>query len=100
MLFSLNYHSKKNIKNVQTLIFLISRKLECYFSDHIEIYLINLSLGSPIVELQVTKVTANMTKTAYDTKVGLTVHSLLVVDALQTYGPDFELLVASHKNVR
>ncbi|XP_060085097.1 intermembrane lipid transfer protein VPS13D-like [Ylistrum balloti] len=57
------------------------------------------SRGRPIVELQVTKVNANLTKRPYDTKVGLTVHSLLVVDALQPYGTDFELLVASHKNV-
>lgn len=51
------------------------------------------------MELQVTKVNANLTKRPYDTKIGLTVHSLLVVDALQPYGTDFELLVASHKNV-
>ncbi|OWF52509.1 Vacuolar protein sorting-associated protein 13D [Mizuhopecten yessoensis] len=57
------------------------------------------SRGRPIVELQVTKVNANLTKRPYDTKIGLTVHSLLVVDALQPYGTDFELLVASHKNV-
>ena len=44
-------------------------------------------------------VKANFTKRPYDTSVALTVHSLLIVDALQTYGPDFELLVASHKNV-
>ena len=56
--------------------------------------------GRPIAELQVTKVKANMIKRPYDTTVGLTVHSLLVVDALQTYGHDFELLIASHKGVR
>lgn len=34
-----------------------------------------------------------------DASLTLSVHSLLLVDALQTYGPDFELLVASHKHV-
>ncbi|CAC5356846.1 VPS13D [Mytilus coruscus] len=58
------------------------------------------SRGRPIAELQVTKVKANMIKRPYDTAVGLTVHSLLVVDALQTYGHDFELLIASHRGVR
>ncbi len=41
----------------------------------------------------------NFTKRPFDTSVSFTVHSLLVVDALQTFGPDFELLVASHKNL-
>ena len=50
--------------------------------------------------MQVTKVKANMIKRPYDTSIGLTVHSLLVVDALQTYGHDFELLIASHRGVR
>lgn len=36
---------------------------------------------------------------ARDASLALSVHSLLLVDALQTYGPDFELLVASHKHV-
>lgn len=34
-----------------------------------------------------------------DTSLSLSVHSLLLVDALQTFGPDFELLLASHKHV-
>ena len=29
----------------------------------------------------------------------MSVHSLLLVDALQTIGPDYKLLVASHKHV-
>ena len=52
-----------------------------------------------VAELQVSGVRTNLTKRPYDTAVTLTVHSLLVVDALQTYGPDFELLVASHRNI-
>ncbi|KAL5009745.1 hypothetical protein ScPMuIL_012050 [Solemya velum] len=57
------------------------------------------SKGRAIAELQVSGVKANMTKKPYNTSVLLSVHSLLVVDALQTYGPDFELLVASHKSL-
>lgn len=43
---------------------------------------------------------ANLNKRPFDSTVTLSVHSLLLVDALQTFGPDFELLVASHKHVR
>ena len=42
---------------------------------------------------------ANFTKRPYDTSTSLMIHSLLVVDAMQTFGPDFELLVASHKSL-
>ncbi|KAL4233287.1 Vacuolar protein sorting-associated protein 13D [Mactra antiquata] len=52
-----------------------------------------------VAELQISGVKVSMTKRPYDTNVKLTVHSLLVVDALQTYGQDFELLVASHRNI-
>ncbi|KAK3098591.1 hypothetical protein FSP39_021054 [Pinctada imbricata] len=75
-----------------------SRLVLAQFSIH------NMSLeiqsrGRPLVELQVTRVKANLTKRPYDTAVSLSVHSLLVADALQTYGQDFELLVASHRHV-
>ena len=42
---------------------------------------------------------ANYTRRPFDTSLSFTVHSLLVVDAIQTFGSDFELLVASHKNL-
>jgi vacuolar protein sorting-associated protein 13D len=57
------------------------------------------SCGRPLAELQVTNVKAGVTKRPFDTTVQVSVHSLLIVDALQTYGPDFELLVASHKHI-
>ncbi|XP_047493790.1 vacuolar protein sorting-associated protein 13D-like isoform X6 [Penaeus chinensis] len=57
------------------------------------------SRGRSIAELQVTGVRANLNKRPFDSTVTLSVHSLLLVDALQTFGPDFELLVASHKHV-
>lgn len=44
-------------------------------------------------------VKAALTTRPCDLSLSLSVHSLLLVDALQTYGPDFELLVASHKHV-
>jgi hypothetical protein len=47
----------------------------------------------------VSGVRANFTRRPYDTSISFSVHSLLVVDAVQTFGPDFELLVASHKNL-
>jgi hypothetical protein len=56
--------------------------------------------GKALVELQVTGVQANAQKKPDSSSISLTVHSLLVVDALQSYGQDFELLVASHHNVQ
>ncbi|XP_055954829.1 intermembrane lipid transfer protein VPS13D [Patella vulgata] len=57
------------------------------------------SRGRALVELQVTGVEANISQKKLNSSLSLTVHSLLIVDALQTYGHDFELLVASHKNL-
>lgn len=58
------------------------------------------SRGRSVAELQVTGVRANLNKRPHESTATLSVHSLLLVDALQTFGPDFELLVASHKHVR
>ena len=55
--------------------------------------------GRPVAEVQVTNMKAGITRRPYDTNLALSVHSMLVVDALQTFGPDYELLVASHKHV-
>ena len=52
-----------------------------------------------LIELQVTGVQADVQTKPLNTSVILTVHSLLLVDAYQTYGRDFDLLVASHKNI-
>ncbi|KAK3583966.1 hypothetical protein CHS0354_033760 [Potamilus streckersoni] len=52
-----------------------------------------------VAELQVSQVKANLTKRPFDTAMSLSIHSLLVVDALQQFGQDFELLVASHKSL-
>ncbi|KAM7310382.1 vacuolar protein sorting-associated protein 13D isoform X1 [Ixodes scapularis] len=57
------------------------------------------SRGRCIAELQVTGVQATFSKRPVDSSFTMSVHGLLLVDALQTYGPDFELLVASHKHV-
>ncbi|VVC98576.1 unnamed protein product [Leptidea sinapis] len=57
------------------------------------------SRGRSIAEVQVCGVRAAVSTRPADTSLSLSVHSLLLVDALQTYGPDFELLVASHKHV-
>ena len=45
------------------------------------------------------EVRATVRSRPFDTSCSFTVHSLLVVDAMQTFGSDFELLVASHKNL-
>lgn len=57
------------------------------------------SRGRSITELQVTGVKAGLSKRSIETNISLSVHGLLLVDAIQSYGPDFELLVASHRHV-
>ncbi|XP_071113916.1 intermembrane lipid transfer protein VPS13D-like [Haliotis cracherodii] len=57
------------------------------------------SQGQALAEFRVTDVQADVSKKSQNTSLKLTVHSLLVVDALQSYGPDFELLIASHKHL-
>lgn len=57
------------------------------------------SRGRSVAELQVSGVRIGLSKRPADLSASLSVHSLLLVDALQEFGPDFELLVASHKHV-
>ena len=57
------------------------------------------SLGKSIVELQITGVKASLSHRPSDMNFSLSVHSLLLVDAMQTFGSNFELLAASHRNV-
>ncbi|XP_053983789.1 intermembrane lipid transfer protein Vps13D isoform X2 [Hylaeus volcanicus] len=57
------------------------------------------SRGRSVAELQVSGVRAAFSRRTADVNVSLSVHGLLLVDALQEFGPDFELLVASHKHV-
>ena len=56
--------------------------------------------GRCIAECQVYGVQANLSKQPYNTSVSLTVHGLLLIDALQQFGPEFELLLASHRDLR
>lgn len=57
------------------------------------------SRGRSVAELQVSGVRATLSKRPADLSASLSVHSLLLVDILQEFGHDFELLVASHKHV-
>lgn len=57
------------------------------------------SRGRCIAELQVTGVKAAFSKRPEDINITLSVHGLLLVDAIQSFGPDFELLIASHRHV-
>ncbi|XP_026669305.1 vacuolar protein sorting-associated protein 13D isoform X1 [Ceratina calcarata] len=57
------------------------------------------SRGRSVAELQVSGVRAAFSKRTAEMSVSLSVHGLLLVDALQEFGQDFELLVASHKHV-
>ncbi|KAJ8257579.1 hypothetical protein GJAV_G00187290 [Gymnothorax javanicus] len=55
--------------------------------------------GRYISVLKVFGTNGHFVKRPYDVEVSLTVHGLLLVDTLQTYGSDFDLLVASHKHL-
>ncbi|XP_066547335.1 intermembrane lipid transfer protein VPS13D isoform X1 [Amia ocellicauda] len=55
--------------------------------------------GRYISVLKVFGTNAHFVKRPYDAEVSLTVHGLLLVDTIQTYGSDFDLLVASHKHL-
>ncbi|CAN2388149.1 Vacuolar protein sorting 13 homolog D (S. cerevisiae) [Pristimantis euphronides] len=57
------------------------------------------SCGRYISLLKVFGSNAHFVKRPYDAEVSLTVHGLLMVDTMQTYGSDFDLLMASHKNL-
>ncbi len=57
------------------------------------------SQGRSLVELQMTGAEASLSQRPCDVSVGFSVHSLLIVDAIQTLGPNFDLLAASHKSV-
>ncbi|EDW70492.2 intermembrane lipid transfer protein Vps13D isoform X1 [Drosophila virilis] len=52
-----------------------------------------------IAELQIIGARAGLVITGKETTITMSVHGLLLVDAIQSFGPDFELLVASHRNV-
>lgn len=85
---------------------------EIYLEDNLEqnnlltmqFYIDQMSLeiqsrGRSIAELQIAGVKSTFSKRGVEMSITFTVHSLLLVDALQTFGADFELLVASHKHV-
>ncbi|XP_037089594.1 LOW QUALITY PROTEIN: vacuolar protein sorting-associated protein 13D-like [Pollicipes pollicipes] len=57
------------------------------------------SRGRAVAELQVCGARGQLSRRRRRLALSLSVHSLLLVDALQTYGPDFEILVASHRSV-
>ena len=57
------------------------------------------SRGRSVAELQVGGVLASYSMRPMDSSIHLAVHSLLLVDAMQSLGSDYELLIASHKHV-
>uniref|UniRef100_A0A1A9X0W3 UBA domain-containing protein n=1 Tax=Glossina brevipalpis TaxID=37001 RepID=A0A1A9X0W3_9MUSC len=52
-----------------------------------------------IAELQVIGVKVCISRKAEELNFNMSVHGLLLVDAIQSFGSDFELLVASHRHV-
>ncbi|EAA14204.4 AGAP009780-PA, partial [Anopheles gambiae str. PEST] len=58
------------------------------------------SRGRSVAELQVSGVKAGYSQRPEDISLTLSVHGLLLVDAMQSFGQDFELLIASHRHYR
>lgn len=52
-----------------------------------------------IAEIQIIGAKAGITKKTGAINVCMSVHGFLLVDAIQSFGPDFELLIASHRHV-
>jgi len=55
--------------------------------------------GRNVAELQVFGTEAVLNHREDDTEFQFVIHSLLLADAMQKFGPDFQLLLASHKHV-
>eukprot|EP00794_Sanderia_malayensis_P015340 gene15340-16917_t len=55
------------------------------------------SRGRCVAELQILGVETEYTRRPYDFSVSFVLHSLLVIDAIQTFGPEYKHLVCSHK---
>ena len=53
--------------------------------------------GCLIAELQVLGVKANYMKRPYDSTTSFAIHGVQLVDAIQSFGPDYELLFSSCK---
>jgi len=53
--------------------------------------------GCLIAELQVLGVKANYMKRPYDSSTSFAIHGVHLVDALQSFGPNYELLFSSCK---
>jgi len=55
--------------------------------------------GRSIAELQVVGARTIISKNSVDTGVLFVIQNMLLADAIQTFGPDFQLLLASHRHV-
>ena len=56
-----------------------------------------VNIGCLIAELQVLGVKANYMKRPYDSTTSFAVHGVHLVDAIQSFGPEYELLFSSCK---
>lgn len=52
--------------------------------------------GRVIAELKVDGVKSSYTKRPYDMSLSLLVYDIFLVDQVQTYGPEFQMLLSSH----
>ncbi|XP_061389182.1 intermembrane lipid transfer protein Vps13D-like [Musca vetustissima] len=52
-----------------------------------------------IAEIQIIGAKAGVTRKSDAVNISMSVHGFLLVDAIQSFGPDFELLIASHRHV-
>ena len=67
-----------------------------FFKKKLYLYLI----GRVIAELKVDGVKSSYTKRPYDMCLSLLVYNISLVDRVQTYGPEFAMLLSSHNTNR
>jgi len=58
---------------------------------------IKLSIGRCFAELQLKGIECEVAKRPYNLSVSFILSSLLLIDAIQTYGAEYELLVSSNQ---
>ncbi|XP_076807510.1 intermembrane lipid transfer protein VPS13D-like [Clavelina lepadiformis] len=83
----------------ESLVKALSKQLTCDFLiNEISVFLEDADKGVLSV-LEVRRIQTRFTQRPFDTTAYLSIYSLLLVDLMQQLGSDYELLLASHRNV-
>ena len=74
----------------------VDNGVRIHLQEH-SLYFLSIFTGRCVAEMQIGGVETEYTKRPYDYSVSFVLRSLLIVDALQTFGPEYKLLVSSQK---